>query len=124
MSAERRASIRYEIQFEEVQIAIHPNRKLYPIKDISTGGLAIEYSPATDEPFESEAIDISAIDYDRFYLPKIACKTVYDIPTLMEDRSFRGGAMRIRGLEFIALTKKQEDVLDTLLKSCSESPAR
>ena len=118
MPADRRASDRCEIQFEEIQIAIHSRRELYPVKDISTGGLAIEYSPGTDGPFESEAIDISAADYDRFYLPNIACKTVYDISTLMEGRSFRGAAMRICGLKFVELTKAQEDELDILLKRC------
>lgn len=123
MPADRRASKRCEIQFEEIQIAIHNNRKLYPVKDISTGGLAIEYSPVTEEPFESEAIDISAADYNRFYLPNIACKTVYDIATLMEGRSFRGADMRIRGLKFIELTKEQEEKLAILLKRFFESTA-
>jgi len=122
--ADRRASDRCEIQFEEIQIAIHSRRELYPVKDISTGGLAIEYSPGTDGPFESEAIDISAADYDRFYLPNIACKTVYDISTLMEGRSFRGAAMRICGLKFVELTKEQEEQLDILLKNCFESSAK
>ena len=123
MSANRRASIRCEVHFEEIQAAIHPSRKAFPIKDISRGGLAIEYSRTTDEPFESEAIDIIAIDYDRFYLPKIACKTVYDISTLMEGRSFTGDAMRIRGFKFVELTKEQEDKLDILLKRCFDSSA-
>ena len=123
MPADRRASNRCEIQFEEIQIAIPPHRELYHVKDISTGGLAIEYSPGTDGPFESEAIDISAADYNRFYLPNIACKTVYDIATLMEGRSFKGAEMRIRGLKFIDLTKEQEEKLAILLRHCFESTA-
>ena len=63
------------------------------------------------------------MDYDRFYLPKIACETVYDISTLMEDRSFLGAEMRIRGLKFVGLTKEQEDGLDILLKYCFNASA-
>ena len=123
MPADRRASDRCEIQFEEIQIAIHSRRELYPVKDISTGGLAIEYSPGTDGPFESEAIDIITINQDQIFLSKIACKTVYDISTLMYGKSFKGGAMRIRGLQFIELTKEQEDKLDILVKHCFDRSA-
>ena len=118
MPADRRASKRCEIHFNEIQFAIHPSQKLYPIKDISNGGLAVEYSPEANEPFELEAIDIIAMADEQYYLPKIACKTVYDIPTLMHDRSFRGGEMRICGLKFVELTKEQEEKLDILLKRC------
>ena len=56
------------------------------------------------------------LHYERFYLSKVACKTVYDIPTLMQGKSFKGGEMRIRGLKFVELTKEQEDKLNILLK--------
>ena len=76
------------------------------------------------EPFKSESIDIIAADYNRFYLPKVACETVYDIQTLMEGKSFRGGERRIRGLKFVDLTQEQEDKLDILLKRCFARPAQ
>ena len=110
--------MRCAIDSDEVQFSVSTNRKTYSVKDISKGGLAIEYSPVADEPFESESVNIIAMDYDRFYLPKIACETVYDIPTLIQGRSFRGGERRIRGLKFVELNKEQEDELDSLLKRC------
>ena len=82
------------------------------------GGVAIQYNPVIDESFESEAIDIIAIDYDRFSLPRIACRPVYDIGALIEEQSFRGGERRIRGLEFLELTKEQKEKLSILLKRC------
>ena len=118
MPKERRGSPRCAIDSDEVQVSVSASRKTYSVKDISKGGLAIEYSPVADEPFESESVDIIAMDYDRFYLPKIVCKTVYDISTLMEGGSFKGGVRRIRGLKFVELTKAQEDELDILLKHC------
>jgi hypothetical protein len=82
--------------------------------------LGFEYVPVENEWLESESVDIIAIDFDQFYLTKIACKTVYDISTLMHGKSFTGGAMRLRGLEFVELTKEQEDKLDILLDRYSE----
>ena len=118
MPAERRATKRCPIHFDEVQVSIYSGQKCYPIKDISTGGLSIEYSPVADKGLKLEKIDILAIDYDQFNLPQITCKTVYDIGTLMEEQSFKGGERRIRGLKFVKLTKEQEDKLDTLLNRC------
>ena len=120
---ERRRTRRCSIDTDEVQVSVLPGQKNYSVKDISKGGLAIEYSPVADEPFELESVDIIAADYDRFFLPKIACKTVYDIPTLMQGKSFRGGEIRIRGLKFVELTQEQEDELDILLKQCFDRSA-
>ena len=116
--------MRCAIDSDEVQFSVSTNRKTYSVKDISKGGLAFEYSPEAGESFESESIDIVEMDYDRFYLPKIACETVYDIPTLIQGRSFRGGERRIRGLKFVDLNKEQEDELDILLKRCFDRSAK
>jgi hypothetical protein len=118
LTADRREYERCKNQHEKIQVAFHPSRRFYPIKDISAGGLAIEYSPAKKPPFASEAIDIIKINQDQLFLSKVACKIVYDIPTLMHGRSFKGGAMRICGLKFVELTKEQEDKLNIFLKPC------
>ena len=118
MTQDRRRDRRYTIDSDKIQVSVLLSQKTHGIKDISAGGLAIEYNPVTDEPLESETTDIIAIDCDRFCLPKIVCKTVYDIPTLVQGRSFSGGVMRIRGLKFIALTKEQEEKLDILFRRC------
>lgn len=115
MRIDRRSSKRYQIKADEIQVVIHPDQRSCSIKDISTGGLAIEYSPLKDETFKSESVDIIAIGFDKLNLPKIACKTVYDIATLMEGRSFLGGERRIRGLKFVELNQGQVDKLDILL---------
>ena len=118
MKQERRLDNRYAIYSDEIQISVLPSRKTLFIKDISKGGLGIEYSPVGDEPVESELVDIIAVRYNRLNLLKIPCKTVYDIPILMHSKSFKGGEMRVRGLKFFELTKEQEDKLDILLKRC------
>ena len=118
MIQDRRKDQRYTNDSDKMQVSVLITQRTHCIKDISAGGLAIEYNPVTDEPLESETIDIIAIDCDRFCLPKIVCKTVYEIPTVMLGRSFSGGVMRIRGLKFIELTKEQEEKLDILLNRC------
>ena len=119
MRQDRRRDKRYTIDSDKIQVLLF-SQKTHCIKDIGASGLAIEYNPVTDEPLESETIDIIATDCDRSCLPKIVCKTVYDIPTVMQGRSFSGGAMRIRGLKFIELTKDQENELEILLRCCFE----
>jgi hypothetical protein len=124
MTPERRRAKRCTIDSYEVHVSVIPSRKIYSVKDISKGGLAIEYSPVKGEALKSESVDIIATDYDRFYLPKVACKTVYDIQTLMQGESFRGGERRIRGLKFVELFQKQQDELDILLKRCFDRSAQ
>ena len=116
MTQDRRRDRRYTVDPDKAQVSVLLSQKTHCIKDISAGGLAIEYNPVADEPLESEVIDIIVIDRDRSCLPKIVCKTVYDIPTVMQGRSFSGGVMRIRGLKFIELTKDQENELEILLR--------
>ena len=123
MTQDRRRDRRYTIDSDKIQVSVLSSPKTHSIKDISAGGLAIEYSPVIDGPLESEAIDIIAIDCDWSCLPKLVCKTVYDIPTVMLGRSFSGGAMRIRGLKFIELTKGQENELEILLRRCFDHSA-
>ena len=123
MEPDRRSDRRCNIDSDEIQVSVLSSLssgKTHSVKDISKGGLAIEYSPAEDKLSQSELVDIIAVDFDRFYLTKIACKTVYDIATLMHGRSFTGGEMRIRGLKFVELTKEQDEKLDNLLKRCFE----
>ena len=81
----------------------------------------VEYSPEANEPAEMETIDIIAMDYDRVYLQKVSCETVYDTLTLMEGRAFSGSALRIRGLKFVELTREHEDALSLLIFRCLKS---
>ena len=121
LSIERRRHRRFAIDLEKVQASIVTNLETYSVKDISKGGLAIEYIPGPFQAFESKAIVIISMNFDKFIVPKMPCKTVYDIPTLMEGKSFRGGETRLCGLKFVNLTKEQEHELDSLLKCYFDS---
>jgi len=123
MRAERRKYRRYCIDRDKVQASFSDSPKTHVVKDVSRGGVKIEYNPLTDGLMESEVIDIIAMHDCRVYLPKISCETVYDILILMQDRSFKGGTMRVRGLKFVHLTKEQEDGLDSLINQCLDASA-
>jgi len=121
MKTERRKFRRLTTGSETVQAAAAGSGKKFSVKDIGKGGLMVEYIPVANEPFETENIDIIAMDYDRVYLPEISCETVYDILTLVQDTSFSGGTLRLRGLKFVELTRKQEEALNILIDHCRNS---
>ncbi len=118
MTLERRRDRRCAIDSGEAHVVVLSGRRSFPVKDVSKGGLSIEYSPVADEPFETESVEIIEGDCHGISLSKIACQTVYDIETLIHDRSFKGSAMRMRGLQFVELTKEKEDELVILMKRC------
>ena len=121
MEPERRRFRRCRVSESEIKVFTQDAQKFYPTRDISKAGLAFEYEPREGEAPESGKIDIMALDYEgRIYVPNVACRTVYDTLALMEGDSFRGGKVRVRGLEFIELSADQEKVLDELLDQCFE----
>ena len=118
VSIERRIYRRFASDLEKIQASLVTNLETYPVKDISKGGLAVKYMPGAVQPFDSETIVIISISFDRFILSNIPCKTIYDIPTLMEGGSYKGGKIRLCGLKFVNLTKEKKHELDSLLKCC------
>jgi hypothetical protein len=116
---ERRRFNRCDVSGSEIKVFLQNPQRFYSTKNISKAGLAFEYWPVAGETLESETIDIMALDYEaQFYLSDLACKTVYDAAALMEGRSFKGGKVRVRGLEFVELSVDQEKNLDGLLAQC------
>ena len=119
MGTERRNYRRYQVDGDRIQASLSRIQKTFNVKDISIGGMKIEYNPLADKLLESEIIDLVGMNNRRyFFLPRISCEKVYDIPTLMQKESFKGGEVRIRGLKFLDLTGEQEDGLDFLFEQC------
>ena len=112
---ERRKFKRFITDPQRVQALATANRERYSIRDISRGGLMLEYGPAFDISHETDSINITAMNDHRLVLSKIACETVYDIPTLAQNESFSGNLRRLRGLKFTALTPDQLNDLNTLI---------
>ena len=118
MKPERRQHRRCPIELDEIQVMVPGDPVTCTAKDISRKGVKIEYSPSAGKFIETEFIDILSKKYDLIYLSKIACETVYDIPTLMQNSYFKGGERRIRGMKFVSLTPEQEDRLEILINLC------
>ena len=109
MKSERRSYERCEIHLDEIQVMTEPISHKLRAKDISKGGMALEYIPLENEPLDLESFDIASRDHRDIFLHKINCKTIYDIETLMEGQTFTGGKRRVRGIKFIELNKEQEE---------------
>jgi hypothetical protein len=105
------------------QVFSHNCKIIGKLKNLSKGGLAYQYSPGADTKLESKMIDILASGPHRFHVSGIACKTVYDISELAADQTFRGAKIRVRGLEFAALTEQQKDKLNFLLENYATEPS-
>ena len=123
MEKENRKYRRFCVEQGRVRVSISDTQKFLTVKDLSRGGIKLEYNPQTNGKIGSEMIDIIAMNHYRIFLSKMSCETVYDIPTLLHDRSFRGREVRIRGLKFLNLTEEQENVLKQLIEHYRNTPA-
>jgi hypothetical protein len=117
VSKERRKHTRYQLPRNEV-FAYSPELKMSAtITDISLGGLKIEYFPAVKNTANRATIDIRGGHPRRFYMSGIACKIVYDIKHLSENRTFSGTRCRVCGLKYELLSKRQKIILQMLLEN-------
>jgi hypothetical protein len=121
MEKENRKYRRFCVEQDRVRVSVSDTQKFLTVKDISGGGIKLEYNPQTDGIMGSEMIDIIAMNHYRIFLSKMSCETVYDLPTLMQDSSFRGREVRIRGLKFLDLTEEQENGLKQLIEHYSNT---
>lgn len=112
----RRASLRYPLNFDEIQIQVHPGTVKCSAKNISEGGMAIEYSPVSIEQIEIETIDIMGGNDFDFIVDDVHCRTIYDIETLMESQTYSGGKSRRCGVKFTKMTQDQKKKMSALLK--------
>ena len=87
------------------------------VKDISIGGLALEYVLKETQNAGSSEIDIFLTD-DFFYLRRIPSKTIYDREIDEESRSVK--TMRC-GLQFGDLTPTQKSQIEYFLQNYTTS---
>jgi hypothetical protein len=84
VEADRRQHPRYPIREGEFEIFSRDSKFVGKLNNISRNGLAFHYLPVAGQRAEPDTIDIIAKGPDRFYLPAIACRTIYDISVLAE----------------------------------------
>jgi hypothetical protein len=115
MKADQRQHPRYRIRDTEFHVFNQGNQITGKLVNISNGGLAFQFTPEPGKKTECRAIDILGPEPDRFYLPGIACRSIYNISVLAEDQSFKGSENRLCGLQFIDLTDEQTQKLTALI---------
>jgi hypothetical protein len=85
------------------------------IKDVSMGGVSFECTKDPGAKVDPEVIDIFSYDYDRFFLPAIPCKKVYE--KRLSNTGASGGAkktMRL-GLQFDRLDENSSTKIENLI---------
>ena len=96
--------------------------KLGKIKNISRGGLAFEYLCDEGCKEDSSELDIF-LSGNRFYLPKMPCKVVYDFQTGEDLTPMSTFQDRRCGMQFGELTEEQESKLRLFLDDYSTGTA-
>ncbi len=123
MEAERRQHPRCNVREGEFEIFNRDSKIIGKLHNISQDGLSFYYTPVGRQKAESETIDIMAKSPDPFYLPAVACRTMYDISALAEDQSFTGAATRLCGVKFVGLNKEQKQRLALFIKKYGREPS-
>jgi len=117
MKPERREFIRHRVPPGLMYVFAHNSVTPWEIENIGKGGLAFQYTPFPGEEIEMEAIEIVWSSGDQKRLSGIPCKTAYDINIIPAGQTYSGKNKRLRGLQFVKLTKEQRVYLELLLRS-------
>lgn len=115
VKAEQRQNPRYGIRKAEFQVFSHGIQITGRLINISKGGLAFEFERGSKKTTDCRSIDILGPEPDRFYLPGITCRRIYDIGVLTEGRNFTGVQTQLRGVQFTDLTDEQTRKLTDLI---------
>ena len=121
--AERRQHPRYHVRDGEFEVFSRDSKIMGKLNNISQGGLAFQYSPVEGRRADSATIDILAKNSVPFFLPSVACRTMYDLSMLAEDRTFTGVATRLCGVKFVGLQKEQTQKLAHFIKKYGLEPS-
>jgi hypothetical protein len=128
MGVEQRRFQRYALKEDGLDVLSRDRKVVGKLKNISRGGVAYQYTHVNGAKADSEIIDILGKAPDRFSLLGLDCRTVYDIATLNEGRTFTGSSSRLRGVQFKGLTEEQKERLEFLLENyvirASEDPEK
>jgi hypothetical protein len=119
---ERRQFTRYPVPDNEFFVYSHDSNTMVTIRDISQGGLKIEYFQAASDPSNWKLIDLFVDDRRRFHLSGIPCNTVYDISMLAENHTFSGSPSRLAGLKYEILSERQKTRVQALLDNFVRKP--
>ena len=86
------------------------------VRDVCCGGLGLEYVVGAQPIEPSLVLDLISWECGPVTVSALVCRTVYDVPSLSENRSFKGVQTRKRGVAFVAPTLRQKRQLDLVLR--------
>jgi hypothetical protein len=115
MTAERRKFKRHEVPVSVYFVFDYDTSEMARVKDVSLGGLKFEYVSIANYFIEWRLIDIDGNNGNRFHLFGRACRRIYTIDELAENKTFSGSRSRTSGLNFIHLTGDQQTQLESLI---------
>ena len=123
MGTERREYIRFLVP-ENTFAALRPNFSMVGrIKDISIGGLALQYLTDEKPGLENSRVDIFNCG-EEFHLSELPCKIVYDIRLAgyANTRASAGGLIHRRcGVQFGVIDKNDFAQLELFLRLWTSS---
>jgi len=117
MNDEKRRYQRYSVDKEVLYVASRSSTKIAVVKNISIAGLAFEYLPVAADETDWTTVDVFANTPSPFFLSSLKCKIIYDLPTLVEKRTFSGSPSRLCGLRYLKPTNEQNQKLEFLFNS-------
>lgn len=86
------------------------------VSNISSTGVAVIYDNGQIPCCETKLnVDILADGSTSLMVTGLSCRAIYDLLTLSEGSSYKGRFTRQCGLEFIAPSDRQNDLLDRLI---------
>ena len=115
--AERREEERFRPKKRTFVVFKPQFLKLGKVLDISASGLCFQYLAKEDQAGEAPIIEADIFMSDNgYYLPDVACKLVWDTEA-KEKMTFPIGFQSRRcGLQFLKLTKEQQNKLEHYLQ--------
>lgn len=119
MKIDRRLHSRYRVPADEIFVHGRHSNDVATVKDISEGGLKLEYLGGHFAEDHWSLVDIVAGRRQNVQVSAVRCEVRYDIENLLENRTFTGKDIRSCGLHFVDLSRDQKKSLIRLL-GCGE----
>ena len=115
--AERREEERFRPKKRTFVVFKPQFLKLGKVLDISAGGLCFQYLAKEDQLKDAPAIEADIFMSDNgYYLPDVPCKLVWDTEAKEKMTFPIGFQNRLCGLQFLKLTKEQQNKLEHYLQ--------
>ena len=117
MKRECRSETRRRTGASTIFVMDRRSEKIATLIDISAGGMQIRYALENRICHQWSRIDVFRSESEQPLVRNLACRTVYDVESLMENESFKGSAVRNCGVCFEKLTSEQRTSLNELFES-------